>query len=124
MYSLINRLRSFNSKPDTEVFWVQLDDATVGETYGRYMLDAPYSAKLRRLVYRRLSRQPDLRPKPRALIAEIQAVLNSTAPAVAAAPTAEAVIVGLTSPTVKLPAPVIRLEPDSSVSSHMTHFSA
>lgn len=122
MYNLINRLRSFNSRPETEVFWVQTDDTTAGETYGRYVPGAPYSAKLRRLVYRCLSRQPDLRPKPRALVAEIQADLNGAAPA-AAASTAEAANIGLAIPVVVPPALIIRPEPDSSVSSRVTKFS-
>ncbi|KAG4425964.1 hypothetical protein IFR04_000908 [Cadophora malorum] len=93
-----------------------------GETYGRYVPGAPYSAKLRRLVYRCLSRQPDLRPKPRALVAEIQADLNGAAPA-AAASTAEAANIGLAIPVVVPPALIIRPEPDSSVSSRVTKFS-
>lgn len=49
------------------------------------MLDAPYSAKLRRLVFRCLSRQPGLRPRPRALVAEIQDIVDGiTAAAMAA----------------------------------------
>ncbi|PVH78258.1 kinase-like protein [Cadophora sp. DSE1049] len=121
MYNLINRLRTFDSKPNTEVFWVQFDDTSAGETYGRYILDAPYSAKLRRLIYRCLSRQPDLRLRPRALIAEIQAVVDGTA---AAASTATAANVGPAVPAVRLPAPILCPEPDSSVSSRVTNFSA